>query len=96
MAVERPQNTAKTKTSVVIERMEMTTLLDTGSQISALTQMILLERGLKILPLRNLMKGVLHLQRTGGVTLSYKACIETNLTILYLPRYNEDVLFLYL
>ena len=49
------------ETRVVIEGVEMTALVDTGSQISALTKGYCLERGLKIFPLRNLMKGVLHL-----------------------------------
>ena len=45
------------ETGVVIEGVEMTALVDTGSQISALTKGFCKERGLKILPLRNLIKG---------------------------------------
>ena len=54
------------ETRVVIEGVQMTTLMDTGSQISVLTKGFCTERGLKILPLSNLMKGVLHLEGMGA------------------------------
>ena len=38
----------------------MMALVDTGSQISAFTVGFCTEMGLRILPLRNLMKGMLH------------------------------------
>ena len=71
----------------------MTALVDTGSQISTLTEGFCNERGLRILPLRNLMERVLHLEGTGGITIPYKGYVEANLTILNLPQYNKDVLF---
>ena len=43
----------------------MTALVDTGSQISALSEGFCNERGLRIFLLRNLMEGVLHLEGTG-------------------------------
>ena len=50
------------------------------------------ERGLKILSLRNLVEGVLHLDGTGDITIPYQGCVDANLAILDLPK--EDVLFL--
>ena len=67
----------------------MMALVDTGSQISALTKGFCLERGLQILPLRNLMKGVLHLKGLGDITIPCKGYVEANLT-------NEDVYFWWL
>ena len=72
----------------------MTALVQTVSQISALTEGFCLEWGLKILPLKNLMKGVFHLKGTGSIAIPYKGYVEANLTIPDLPHYNEDVLFL--
>ena len=40
------------------------------------------------------MEGVLHLEGAGGVTIPYQGYVEANLTILDLPYYQEDVLFL--
>ena len=57
------------ETRVVVEGMDMTVLVDTGSQISALTEGFCDKRGLKILSPRNLMKGVFHLE--GTVVLQY-------------------------
>ena len=48
-----------------MEEMDTTALVDTGSQISALTEGFCNERGLRILPLRNLMEGVLCLKGMG-------------------------------
>ena len=72
----------------------MTAPVDTESQISALTEGSCNERGLRILHLRNLMGGVLHLEGTRGVTIPYKGYVVANLTILDLSCYNKDVLFL--
>ena len=82
------------ETRVVVEGVEMTALVKTGSQISGLTEGFCTERGLWILPLRNLWKGVLHLEGKGGISIPYKGYVEANLTIPDLPHYNEDVLFL--
>ena len=53
---------------VVVEGVEIIVLVDTGSQISALTKGFHTEMGLRILPLRNLMRNVLHL---GGMEGSF-------------------------
>ena len=49
----------------------MTALVDTGPQISALTEGFCTEMGLKILPLRNLIRGLCHLKGTGGFLILY-------------------------
>ena len=54
------------ETRVVVEGMEMMALVDTGSQISALTEGFCTEMGLRILPLRNLMRDVLRLKGMRG------------------------------
>ena len=68
----------------------MTALVDTGSQVSTLTEGFCLEFGLRILPLR----GCLHLKGTGGILIPYKGYVEANLIIPGLPQYNEHLLFL--
>ena len=82
------------ETKVVVEEVEMMALVDTGSQISVLTEGIFTEMGLKILPLKNLIRGVLDLKGMGGISIPYKGYIEANLTIPDLPWYNESVLYL--
>ena len=72
----------------------MMELVDTGSQISALTVGFSMWMGLKILPLRNFYRGVLLLKGTGGILIPYKGYVEANPIIPDLPRYNEEVLFL--
>ena len=57
---------------VVVEEVETMALVDTGSQISALTEGFITEMGLKILPLRNVVGGVLHLKGMGGILIPYK------------------------
>ena len=66
---------------IVVEGMEMTDLVDTGSQTTALTEGFCNERGLQIPPLRNLMKGVLHPEGIG--TLQYHTRDMWRLTLLY-------------
>ena len=78
---------------VVVEGVEMMALVDTGSQISALTEGFCTEMGLKILPLRNLMSGVLYLEGIGGILILYKGYVEATLTIPDLPWYNEDMCY---
>ena len=73
---------------------EMTTLVNTGSQISTLTEVFCNERGLRILPLKNLMKGVLHLEGTGALEYHIRDMWKLHLTIPDLSHYNKDVLFL--
>ena len=60
-------------------------LVNTGSKILALTAGFCTEVGLRILPLRNLIGGVLHLNWDGGVLILYRGYAEDNLSIPYLP-----------
>ena len=62
-------------------------LVDTGSQVSTLTEGLSSEFGLKILPLW----GLFCLEETRGIAIPYKGYIETNLILPGLPRYNEDM-----
>ena len=78
----------------MLEGVEMTALVDTGSQVSALTEVFCTEMGLRILPLRNWIGGVLHLKGMGNISIPYKGYIEANITVPDLPQYNEDMLFL--
>ena len=64
----------------------MTALVYTGLQIYTLTEGFCNERGLKILPLRNLVEGVLHLKETGNITIAYQGYVEANLTIPDFPH----------
>ena len=52
-------------TKVMVEGMEIMALMDTGSQISALTEGSCTEMWLKILPLGKLIEDVLHLEGLG-------------------------------
>ena len=83
-----------TETKVVVEGVETMALVDTEFQISSLTEEFCTDIGLKILPLRNLIRGVLHLKRTGDILILYKGYVWANLTIPDISQYNEDVLFL--
>ena len=54
---------------VVIERAQTTALVDTGSQISILTERFCTEMGLGMLPLGDLLGGVLCLKGKGGILI---------------------------
>ena len=66
---------------VVVEGVEIMALVDTWSQISALTEGFCMERGLRMLPLRNLIGGVFVSQGKGDISVPYKGYVEANLTI---------------
>ena len=68
------------KATVAVEGVEMMALVDTGSQISALTEGFCSGFGLS-LPLGSLV----HLKGTGSVSIPYKGYMEANLTIPGLP-----------
>ena len=70
---------------VVVEGIEMKAMVYTGSQISAPTKGFCTEMGMKILPLRNLIGGVLHLKGIRGILITYKGCAEASLIIAGLP-----------
>ena len=79
---------------VMVEGLKMMAQVDTGFQISALTEGFHTVMGLKILPLRNLIGGMLHLEGMGGISILYRGYIEAKLTISDLPHYKVDMLFL--
>ena len=68
----------------MVEGVEMTALVGTRSQISPPTVGFFREIGLKILPVRNIVGGVLHLEGMGSILIPYKGYIETDLTVPYL------------
>ena len=72
-------------TKVVVEGVEMMALVETGSQISALTEGFCTEMQLKIFPMRNLIRGWLCLKRMGGILIPCKGYVEANVTIPDLP-----------
>ena len=82
------------ETRVKVEGVEMTALVDTRSQISTLTEGFCNERGLRILPLRNLVEGVLCLEGMGALQYHIKGYVEVDLTIPDFPHYQEDVVLL--
>ena len=73
---------------VVVEGVEMMALMDTGSQVSTLTEGFCSEFRLRILPL-----GVCSILRAQGYCDTIKGICRGNLIIPGLPQYNEDVLF---
>ena len=68
----------------------MTALVVTTFQVSTLMDGLCLEFDLKILPMGDL----LHLERTGCISIPDKRCVQADLIITGLPQCNEDVLFL--
>ena len=75
---------------VVVVGAETMAMVDTGSQVSTLTEGFYLEVGLTILPL----KGLLHLEGTGDILIPYKGYVEAYLIIPGLPLYSKLVLYL--
>ena len=76
---------------VVVQGVEITAHVDPGSQISALTEGFCAEMGLRILPLRNLIGGVLHLE--GMWAFQYCTRGTHRLTSLY--RIYPDIMSMY-
>ena len=56
----------------MVEGVQNMTLVDTGSQTSALTEGLCTEMGLKDLLLRNLIGSALHLEGIGFLLIPYK------------------------
>ena len=79
---------------VVVEEVETIVLVDTGSHISTLTERFCTDMGLRILPLGDLIWGVLYLKGIRHIWIPYKEYVEVSLTIPDLPQYNEDMLLL--
>ena len=73
---------------VVVEGVEMMELVDTGCQISVLTEGVCTEFGLRILSVKFFVS-----RRDRGCANTIQGYTEANLTIPDLSRYNEDMLF---
>ena len=68
----------------------MTTLIDSGTQVSGISSQFCKDLALQIQSLGQL----LELEGTGGSTIPYLRFMEVNLQILGIKNYNEDVLLL--
>ena len=75
---------------VVIDRQEVTALIDLGAQVLSIGPQFCKELTLHIQPLGWL----LELEGTGGAAIPYLRFVELNLQILGIRNYNEDVLLL--
>ena len=75
---------------VVIDRQEVTALIDLGTQVSSISTQFCKDLALPIQPLGQL----LELEGTGGAAIPYLGFVEVNLQIQGIRNYNEDVLLL--
>ena len=75
---------------VIVDRQEMTTLIDLGTQVSSISSQVCRDLALQIQPLGQL----LELEGVGGSAIPYLGFVEVNLQILGIKNYNEDVLLL--
>ena len=75
---------------VIVNRQEMTALIDLGAQVSSISSQFCGDLALQIQPLAQL----LELEGTGGSAIQYLRFVEVNLQILEIKNYNEDVLLL--
>ena len=75
---------------VVIDRQEVTTLIDLGAQVLSISAQFCEELTMHIQPLHQL----LQLEGMGAAVIPYLRFVEVNLQILGIRDYNEDVLLL--
>ena len=78
------------KALVVVDRQEVTILIDLGAQVSSISALFCEDLSLQITPLGQL----LELGGTCGVAILYLKFVEVNLQILGIRNYNEGVLLL--
>ena len=78
------------ETEVKIENQNFTALIDSGAQISQLTNSLVTALGLE---LKNL-KELLPLEGAGGIDVPYLGYIEARLMIPEIKNFDEDCLFL--
>ena len=78
------------KAPVIVDGQGMTTLIDSGAQISSISSQFCQDLALQIQPLGQL----LELKGTGSSAILYLRFVEVNLQILGIKNYNEDVLLL--
>ena len=75
---------------VVIDRQEVTALIDLGAQVLSISAQFCEELTLQIQPLGQLLEP----EGTGGAAIPYLGFVEVNFQILGIRDYNEDVLLL--
>ena len=75
---------------VVIDRQEVTALIDLGGQVSSINTQFCEDLALPIQPLGQL----LELEGTGGAAIPYLGFVEVNLQIPGIRNNNEDVLLM--
>ena len=78
------------KGPVIVDRLEMTSLIDLGAQISSVSSQFCKDLALQIQPFGWL----LELEGTGGSAMPYLGFVEVNLQIPGIRNYNEDALLL--
>ena len=78
------------ETEVEIENQNFTALIDSGTQISQLTNSLATALGLK---LKNL-KELLPFEGAGGIDVPYLGYVEVHLKIPEIKNFDEDCLFL--
>ena len=76
--------------TVIVDGQEMTTLMDSGAQVSSISSKFCDDPASQIQPLGQL----LELEGTGGSAIPYHEFVEVNLQIPGITNYNEDVLLL--
>ena len=78
------------ETQVKIENKKFTALIDSGAQISQLTESLVKALGLKMKHLKEL----LPLDGAGGIDVSYLSYVEARLAFPEIQNFDEDCLFL--
>ena len=78
------------KASVIVDRQDMSALINLGAQVSSVSSQFCKDLALQIQPLGWL----LELEGTGGSAIPYLGFMEVNLQILGIKSYNEDMLLL--
>ena len=75
---------------VIVDGQRMTTLIESGAQVSSISSQICRDLALQIQPLGQL----LELEGTGSSNLPYLRFVEVNLQIPGIKNYDENVLLL--
>ena len=78
------------ETEVKVENQKFTALIDSGAQISQLTDSLVKALGLKIKTL----KEIIPLDGPGGIDVPYLGYVEARLSFPEIKGFDEDCLFL--
>ena len=78
------------ETYAIVEGIKTKVLLDSGAQLSSITETRAKELNLEIKQLRT----ILDLEGTGGVEVPYEGYVELNLDIPEIKGFQEDILML--